>query len=157
MPTIDDTLRSGDDSSRISSGRDRASAAPSRPLLPRLPAQQKAMKKPAAAADHDDFSGLSAGSRCGELRDDRRSGEPADGAARLGNRHPLADRPPPDRAARVPQCLARARRGNAPESRKPAAHGMWPRVFAYIVRRRFPKTPLPRVGGTGFEPVTSTV
>ena len=86
-----------------------------------------------------------------DLRDHCRRSEQADDAA------PLIDRPPSHRAARVPRCLARARAGSAPESRKPAAHRMWPRVLACIVWRRFPKKPRPRVGGKGFEPLTSTV
>ena len=68
MPTTDDTLRSGEDSSRISSGRDRASAARSWPLPPGLPAQHTPRKKAAAEADHTGFFVLSASARCRRTR-----------------------------------------------------------------------------------------
>ena len=88
MPTIDDTLRSGDDSSRISSGRDQASAARSRPLPPGLPAQHTPPKKAAAEADYAGFFGLSASARCRRAR--RNFATIAGGASKPTARRPLS-------------------------------------------------------------------
>jgi len=138
MPTTDDTSRTGDDSSRISFGRGWASAARSRPLLAGLraglPAPQTPLKKAAAEADHDDFSGLSgavgcdapgATSRRSEAwRASRQRFGPCRSASVRQSASPLP-------GGRVWQCLARARAADAPESRKPAAHSKeWPRVSA---------------------------
>ncbi len=167
MPTTDDTLRSGEDSSRISSGRDRASAARSWPLPPGLPAQHTPRKKAAAEADHTGFFGLSASARCRRAR--RTFATIAGGASKPTARRPLpigirgqsasarrsASARSGGRGAARPRQGPRRQRPRKQKTRGPPKE--WPRVFACIVWRRFPKKPRPRVGGTGFEPVTSTV
>ena len=92
-----------------------------------------------------------------EGRASRQRGAPCRSAS-AGNRHPRADRPQPDRAAggaAMPRQGPRRPRPRKQKTRGPQKE--WPRVFACIAWRRFPKKPRPRVGGTGFEPVTSTV
>ena len=160
MSTTDDTLRSDDDSSRITSGRDRASTAPSRLLPPGLLAQQTPTKK-TAEADHDDSSGFSAGDRCRLAR--RNVATIAGGASKptTGRLPSMLLRRPIGLSQIGRQGVARPRQG--PRRQRPGkqeTRGLqkaWPRVFTCILWRRFPKKPRPRVGGTGFEPVTSTV
>ena len=101
------------------------------------------------ALDADARGGTSRPSQ--EGRASRRRGAPCQSAS--------ADRSASARSggkgAAMPRQGPRRQRPGKQKTRGPQKE--WPRVFACIEWRQFPKKPRPRVGGTGFEPVTSTV